>query len=464
MNLPPGPRGLEAYGFFGGGSAARAVAFLEKTAKTYGPVSSFRVLNQRICLVDDPDLIKQILVTDQAMYTRDNGALMLRELVGDGLLTSEEPRHKERRRVMQPAFHRAQIGSYAAAMVAETQRAATRWHTGERIDIGGEMKRLTLSIVGAALFGFEFGVDFGASTERVAAILQRAIRRAAKVSVLLPILEPWLVRYRCLRPRGRSLFFSAERKELEQIIQPILRRRQSERARDVMSLLLDYSSDPDHPLSEEDVRNEVVTLVLAGHETTATALTWAWYLISRHPDVERRLQEEADTVLEGRPATLDDIPRLTYTSMVFTEALRLYPPALAFGRRPIEDVELGGYTIPRRTSIIVSPYITHRNPRYFYRAEEFLPERWAGTPPPKFAYFPFGGGAKMCIGDSFAKMEGVLVLATIAQRWRLKCDLDTTVNVQPGITLAPDRVIWMTTEARTQCGCVGQDGILRGGW
>jgi cytochrome P450 len=437
---------LEAYGFFGGGSAARAVAFLEKTATTHGPVSSFRVLNQRICLVNDAELIKQILVTDQASYTRDSGALMLRELVGDGLLTSEEPRHRERRRVIQPAFHRAQIGSYATAMVTATERAAVGWQAGQSIDIGGEMKRLTLSIVGAALFG----MDFGASTERVAEILQRAIRRGAKVAVLLPLLEPWLVRYRQWRPHGRSLFFHAERKELEQIIQPILQSRRSERARDLMSLLLDYSSDPDHPLSEEDVRNEVVTLVLAGHETTATALTWAWYLISKHPDVERRLQEESDAVLQGRPATLEDIPNLAFTSMVFAEALRLYPPALAFGRRPLHDVELGGYTVPERTSIIVSPYITHRNPRYFERASEFLPDRWAtASPPPKFAYFPFGGGAKMCIGDSFAKMEGVLVLATIAQRWRLKCALDAEVSVRPGITLGPDRIVWMKPEART---------------
>lgn len=444
MNLPPGPRGFAAYGFFGGGSAARAVAFLEKTVRTYGPVSSFQVLNQRICLLDDADLIKQVLVTDQAMYTRDSGALMLRELVGDGLLTSEEPRHKERRRVMQPAFHRAQIGSYATAMVSETESAAARWLPGERLDIGGEMKRLTLSIVGAALFG----VDFGGNAERVAAILQSAIRRAARVSVMLPILEPWLVRYRRARPRGRSLFFNAERRELEQIIQPILARRQSERARDVLSLLLEYSNDPDHPLSDEDVRNEVVTLVLAGHETTATALTWAWYLIAMHPEVEARIQEEVDKVLEGRHATIDDLFSLAYTSMVFAEALRLYPPALAFGRRPLHDVELGGFTVPRKTSIILSPYITHRNPRYFDRPEEFLPDRWAGAAPPKFAYFPFGGGAKMCIGDSFAKMEGALVLATIAQRWRLRCDLDARVKVRPGITLGPDRIIWMKPEAR----------------
>jgi cytochrome P450 len=280
-------------------------------------------------------------------------------------------------------------------------------------------------------------------------VLQRAIRRAAKISLLLPVLEPWLVRYRRARPKARSLFFHSERQELERIIQPILARRQSERAHDVLSLLLEYSNDPDHPLSEDDIRNEVVTLVLAGHETTATALTWAWYLIAKHPEVEERLHDEADSVLQGRPATLDDLPRLPYTAMVFAEALRLYPPALAFGRRPIRDVQLGGYDVPARTSVIVSPYLTHRNPRYFERAEAFLPDRWsAGATFPKFAYFPFGGGAKMCIGDAFAKMEGVLVLATIAKHWRLSCDPEATVGVKPGITLGPDRIIWMTPHSR----------------
>jgi cytochrome P450 len=293
-----------------------------------------------------------------------------------------------------------------------------------------------------------FGVDFGASTERIAEVLQRAIRRGARVSLLLPLVESWLVRYRRSYPKGRSVFFHSERRELEQILQPIFDKRRSERSRDVLSLLLDYGADPENGLTEDDLRNEVVTLVLAGHETTATALTWAWYLIAKHPEVERKLHREVDTALQDGLPTLDDLSRLPYTTMVFTEALRLYPPALAFGRRPISDTVIGGYDIPAGTSVIVSPYITHRNPRYFDRPAEFDPERWAGAQPPKFAYFPFGGGAKMCIGDGFAKMEGVLVLATIAKRWRLICDLQSNVGVRPGITLAPDRAIWMAPQLR----------------
>ena len=432
--LPPGPRGIDAYGFFGRGSVGRAVAFLQRTARTYGPVSSFRVLNQRICLVDDADIIRQILVTDQHKFVRDSGATLLRELVGDGLLTSDEPRHRERRRVIQPAFHREQVASYAKSMADESERLAKTWVPASRVDIGSEMKRLTLSIVGSALFG----IDFGASTTRIADVLQKAIRRSAYISLALPLLEPFLVAYRRHRPNRPSLLFRRERSELEEIIAPILRTRRERTAGDVLSLLLGYGE-----LSEEDISDEVVTLVLAGHETTATALTWAWYLLSKHPDVEVRLQQEADSVLGDRQAAFEDVPRLPFASMIFAEALRLFPPALAFGRRPIEPVEVGGYRIGAKTSVILSPYITQRNPRYFNSPEEFKPDRWLNQDWPKFAYFPFGAGAKMCIGDSFARLEGVLVLATLAKYWSLRREDESVVGVQPGITLGPDRVIWM---------------------
>ena len=436
LNLPPGPRGLDAYGFFGRGSVARAVAFLQKTTRQYGPVSYFRVLNQRVCLVDDADLIKQVLVTDGARYVRDSGATLLRELVGDGLLTSDEPRHIERRRVMQPAFHRTQIASYANDMVSETERTAERWRAGERLDIGSEMKQVTLTIVGAALFG----IDFGQAASRVAAILQRAIRRAARISLLLPLLEPWMLAYRRRRPKAVSLFFRGERAELERILRPVLLGRHEEKTTGILSLLVE------HGLPEGDLSDEILTLVLAGHETTANALTWAWYLIAKHPLVEQRLQEEVRQVLEERTPSFNDVPQLVFTARVFQEALRLYPPGLAFGRRPIEDVELGGYTIPAGTSVILSPYITQRNPRYFERPEEFNPDRWENLSAPKYAYFPFGAGPKMCIGDSFAKLEGVLVLATIARHWRLQCEDPNLVGVRPGITLGPDRIIWMLPE------------------
>jgi cytochrome P450 len=421
--LPPGPRGLENYRFFGWGSTARALAFLQATARKYGPISRLSVFNQHLYLIDDADLIEQVLVREQHKFTRDRGAILLRELVGDGLLTSDEPRHRERRRVLQPAFHRAQIASYAEVMAREAERSAREWHAGDHVDIGAEMKRLTLQIVGTALFG----VDFSASAVRIAELLQRALRRSAWIALLLPLLEPALVRYRKLRPKAASLFYARERAELERIIQPVVERRHNRSGSEVVSLLLEYG------LTGEDVNNELVTLVLAGHETTAVALTWAWYLISQHPEVEYRMRQEAERGESG----------LEYVSMVFNEVLRLYPPVAAFGRRAIEPVELGGYTIPVGASVIVSPYITQRNQRYYERPEEFRPERWRALQPPKLAYFPFGAGAKMCIGDSFAKLEGVTVLATLARQWSLRLVDTSSIGVRPGITLAPAREIWM---------------------
>lgn len=436
--LPPGPRGLDAYGFFGRGSAARAVEFLQDTTRRYGPVSSFQVLGQRVCLVDDADLVQQILVTDQHLYVRDNGARLLRELIGEGLLTLDEPQHRERRRIVQPAFHRAHIAEYGAAMAAETERAISRWADGQEISLAAEMKRLTLSIVGAALFGIEFGEN----TERIAQLLGRAIKRSAFVAVLMPVLEPWLVRYRRRWPAARSLFFARERAALERILQPLLAARQRRPERDIMSLLLDRGE-----LSPDEVKTEVLTLVLAGHETTANALTWAWYLLSQNPDAERALHTDVGAVLGDRPATIDDLPNLRYAGWVFQEALRLYPPVLAFGQRPLQDVELRGYTVPKGTSVILSPYITHRNPRYFDNPGAFVPERWETLQPARLAYFPFGAGAKMCIGDGFARMEGTLVLAAMARRYRLRFT-GSAVDVKPGITLAPAGPVPMRLEKR----------------
>jgi cytochrome P450 len=391
------------------------------------------VLGQQVFLVDDAELIQDVLVTRQHLFDRDNGATLLRELVGDGLLTRDEPQHRERRRALQPAFHRAQIAGYAAAMAGE----AARWSPVGRFDLTAEMKRLTLAIVGAALFG----ADFHQSADRIAEVLGRVISRSRWIAPGLPFLEPLARAYRSRWPEGRSLFFHRERQELERILQPVIEARRARDSEDILTLLLGH-------LEDRDAVNEIVTLVLAGHETTATALTWGWTLIAADARVEEKLLAEVDNVLRGRQPGFEDLPNLTYTEMVFREAMRLYPPAPAFGRRPKQDIELGGFRIPRGASVFLSPYVTQRNERYFSGPGEFRPERWEGTSVPKFAYFPFGGGAKMCIGDNFARMEGVLVLAAIAQRWRLRSADPSPVGFNLGITLRPGRPVWMTAEAR----------------
>lgn len=451
MQRPPGPRGREVLGFLGRGNTSRTLAFLENTARRFGPISYFRFLNQQIYLLDEPALIQEVLVTQQHKFRRDNGATILRELVGDGLLTRDEPRHRERRRLMQPAFHRAQIATYANTMAEQAKRLPKQWDRSESVDVGAEMKRLTLAIVGACLFGAEFADN----AVEIAQVLQRVVKRSSRIAPFVALFEWWIRAYREVWPSGPSLFYRKERAQLERILAPVLGRHHgaapdAPSSDDLLSLLLAARDEQNGKLSDEDLRNEIVTLVLAGHETTATALTWAWYLIASHPGVEARLHTEVDAILgEGLP-TMEDIPRLRYTSGVFTEALRLYPPALAFGRRPLESVVLGGFLIPPGASVLVSPYITQRNPRFYEDPLAFRPERWETSTAPKFAYFPFGAGAKMCIGESFAKLEAVVALAVLAQRWRLTATSGSDVLPTAGVTLAPERPIRLRPVPRLQ--------------
>jgi cytochrome P450 len=249
-------------------------------------------------------------------------------------------------------------------------------------------------------------------------------------------------------PPSVRLVFGRERAELEAVVDPIVARKRAQSGGDdLLATLLELRDEGGGALGDVDVRNELITFVLAGHETTASALTWCWALLATHPEAEARLHEELARVLGERAPEIDDLPALRYTAHVFDEALRLYPPAAAFARRPLADVELGGYAIPRGSSIFVSPYVTHRNPRYFRDPDAFVPERWDGEPPPKFAFFPFGGGAKMCIGEPFARAEGVLVLATLARRFRLR--IDAPVTPGPSALLRPAFPVVARVERRS---------------
>lgn len=439
MRYAPGPRGFEGFGFFGRGSAANTIQFVENVSRRYGPVASFRILHKRIYIVDDADLVQELLVTRQHEFRRDTGATLGRELVGDGLLTREEPLHRERRRILQPAFHRDQIASYVDTMTSESERLSRQWEEKSEFDVRSEMRQLTLAIVGATLFG----TDFHDGAERIARVLQDVVNKAAWLVPTVTVFEPLITAYRRIKPHGRSLFFPKERARLEEIVAPVIATRRNASQRDVVSLILSQRDDENAPLSDEDVRNELVTFVLAGSETTATALTWTWYLLAQHPAVAARMQREIARVLQGQVPTLDDVPRLQYTGFVFKEAMRLYPPALLFARRPKARLRFAGYTLTRGDSIFVSPYVTQRNPRYFERPDEFEPERWENIDIPKFAYFPFGGGAKMCIGEPFARMEGLLALATLAQKWRLECVNEISVGIGKGTVLNPDQPILM---------------------
>jgi cytochrome P450 len=441
----PGPRGREALKFLGFGSDGGMLAYFARLARTYGPIVSFRVFGQRIVLLDDADMIADVLQHQQQRFARDTGAVLLREIVGDGVLTTEDPIHLQRRRLLQPAFHRARITSYTGGMVAEAERAAATWRAGEPIDVGVEMTRLTLAVVGRSLFGTDVGGEAGG----IARVIASIGTRGGRLQPLVAAIAPLFFAMRRFLPQSARVVFGRERAELEAIVDPIVaRRRLAPGGDDLLAMLLEMRDEDGSGLGDVDIRNELITFVLAGHETTSSALTWAWYAIGRDPRIEARLHDELDAVLGKRLPTMDDLPKLAYTAHIFDEALRLFPPAAAFGRRPTEDVGIGGYRIPRGASVFVSPFVTHRNPRYFAEPDAFMPERWDGEAPPKFAFFPFGGGSKMCIGEPFARAEGVLVLATIARRWRLRLRDKKTVDPAPSALLRPSRAIVAEPETR----------------
>ncbi len=434
----PGPRGRDALRFLGFGSADGLLAYFAELARTYGPITRLRVLGQTVVLLDDAELIEEVLQHQQHRFTRDAGAALLREITGDGVLTLDDPAHVQRRRLLQPSFHRRRIARYCEHMVREAERTMTTWTEGETIDVGAAMMRLTLAVVGASLFGSEVAGEAG----RIAAVVASIGRRGGRLQPLLAALSPILLTIRRYAPQRVRLIFARERAELERVVDPIIAQRRASGidGDDLLATLLAARDESGATLDDVDIRNELITFVLAGHETTASALTWAWYLLAQNPEAEARLHAELDDVLGERDATLDDIPQLRYTANVFAESLRLYPPAAAFARRPIEPVVIGNYRIPARASVFVSPFVTHRNPRYYDDPLAFRPERWDESTPPKFAFFPFGGGAKMCIGEPFARAEGILVLATIARRWQLRV-ADEEVAPAPSALLRPSRPI-----------------------
>ncbi len=444
MTTPPGPRGREVLGFFNFKSASRSLGFLEQTARRYGPLSYFRLLGHHTYLPDDADLIKEVLVVQQHCFGRSAGAGILRELVGDGLITREEPLHRERRRILQPAFHREQVASYFDIIAGECSRTLDNWRDRRSIDIGIEMRQLTLSIIGGSLFGPEFRE----SARAISVVLQRVMQRAGRIVPLVTFLKSLIRNYRRAFPHGPSLFFQSERKELDGILQPLIASRRKSNARDVLSLLLNQYDEASGALTDEDIRNEIITFVLAGHETTATALTWACHLLANHPAAQAQLAAEVTSVLPDREPSAQDFPHLTYTSMVFNETLRLYPPVPLFGRRVLQPATLAGYKLPVGATIFLSPYITQRNPRYYPDPDSFIPERWKTETAPKFAWFPFGGGAKMCIGEPLARAEGLAILAAIFRRFELLPVAGETVGINPRVTLTPDRPVILALQTR----------------
>jgi cytochrome P450 len=386
-----------------------------------------------------------VLVGEYQSFAKGRALAEAKRILGEGLLTSEGERHRRQRRLMQPMFVHSRIGTYGEAMVEAAERAAAGWRAGQVLDVHAEMSRLTLGIVGRTLFDADVEAEATEIGQALTESIEMLNRFMLPFSGLLERL-PTATARRLRKARAR----------LDSTIYALIGERRASRADrgDLLSLLLRARDDEDRSaqMSDEQVRDEAMTIFLAGHETTAVALTWTWYLLAQNPEVETRLHEELARELDARSPTVADLQRLPYTERVLAESMRLYPPAWVIGRRARVDVDLDGYRIPAGAIVILSPFVTHRDPRWYPEPLRFDPDRFtpeARSLRPRYAYFPFGGGPRVCIGEGFAWMEAQLLLATLAQRVCLRLAPDQQVALQPRVTLRPRGGLPMTITRRS---------------
>lgn len=444
QRFPAGPAMVAAIGGMAtSGDLSRLPGFLARIAAEYGPVASWRMPRGRFWLLDEPALIEQMLTASGYDVIKGRGLRRMRRLLGEGLLTSDEPLHLRQRRLVQPAFHRERIAGYAAVMVDAARSAADALEDGATVPVDALMNRLALRIAAATLFSADVDDDADAIGGAVTAAMELFPASLSAFGELLDHLP--------FHPATRR--FRTARAKLDGVVYRLIaqRRNDSRDRGDLLSILLSTRDEQGRPMSDELVRDEALTLLLAGHETTANALAWTWDALTRNPAAEARLHAELAAVLGDRDPTPDDVPRLAFTHDVVAEAMRLRPPAWILGRRVIRPIRLGDWDVPARSVLLASQIVTHRNPRFWTRPEEFRPERWSNGETaglPRCAYFPFGGGNRICIGEGFAWTEAILVLATLARRVRF-CGLDPApVPLEPLVTLRPGRPIVMRVEGR----------------
>ena len=419
-------------------------AFLEEAA-ALGDVSLFKMGGQPAYFLNHPDFVRDLLVVNAHKFIKGRALQRAKKLLGEGLLTSEKEFHLRQRRMIQPAFHRERIKFYAETMIEYGAKKADSWRDGEMRDVDKEMMHLTLQIVGKTLFSANVedeADEVGGALTALIEMFNYLLLPFSEILEKLPI------------PQARR--FNRAKETLDKVIYGIIneRRKSGEDFGDLLSMLLmaqDEEGDGG-AMTDEQVRDEALTLFLAGHETTANALTFTFYLLSQNPEKEKLLHGELDKVLSGRLPGVEDYPNLKYTENILAESMRLFPPAWALGRLSIEEHEFGGYQIPKGALVLLSPFIAHRDKRFWENADEFIPERWqaqsvkeAGQ---KNIYFPFGGGVRRCIGESFAWTEGVLLLATLARKWKLRLMPEQKIGLNPLMTLRPKYGMKMRIEKR----------------
>ena len=443
MKLPPGPKGLPLFGsvFEPQGDSIR---YLTKCSREYGDIVFFRFLGVPACFVNRPDYIESVLVTQNNNFVKSKDYRAMRRVLGNGLLLSEGDFWRHQRKLIQPAFHQDRIVAYAETMVRYTQRMMESWSDGQTLDIHEAMMRLTLGIVAKTLFDADVSHE-AEDVDAALTVLMGKFMRQAGLALLLPTWVPLPTSQLLKRAVGR----------LDKVIYRIIeqRRASGQLSGDLLSVFLQVQDDEGVGMTDRQLHDEIMTLFLAGHETTANVLSWTWFLLGQNPEVEKKLFEELGRVLGGRVPTPADLPRLTYVDTVLRESMRLYPPVWVIGRRALAPFRLGDYELPANINVLISQLLMHRDARYFPEPERFDPDRWSANDPrsaalPRFAYFPFGGGPRVCIGAAFGMMEAVLLLATIAQQFRIQIAPGQKVQMQPTVTLRPRNGIPVTLERR----------------
>ncbi|MGF1675010.1 MAG: cytochrome P450 [Rivularia sp. (in: cyanobacteria)] len=412
--------------------------FLTDCGRNYGDIVPLQLGLTSACLIANPDYIEQVL-KDRNSFIKSRGFRALKTLLGEGLLTNEGESWFRQRRLIQPVFHQKQINGYGKVMVEYSETITESWIDGEIRDIHADMMSLTLKIVMKCIFNQDVSDK---EAENVANALDVAMNWFESKRKQNFLIWEWFPRPENIRYRNA---ISKMDESIYSIIQQHRDRNYQDQDNDLLSMLMQARSEDDNSqMSDRQLRDEVATLMLAGHETTANALSWTWMLLAQYPQVEAKLWDELKTVLDGRLPTVEDLPHLQYTNMVIKESMRLYPPVSIFGREAVEDYQVDGYQIPAGCVVMISQWVMHRHPKYFENSEEFIPERWENDLEkrlPKGVYIPFGDGPRICIGKGFAVMEAVLLLATIAQKYQLKLVENHPIVPQPSITLRPEHGI-----------------------
>ncbi|MCU1270480.1 MAG: cytochrome family protein [Acidobacteriaceae bacterium] len=441
---PPGPKPRFLIGNMPLASSDPLLVFTA-WAREFGDIFYYRAAWLHVYFLNHPDLIEEVLVRNYKNVLKDRVVRNSRWFFGQGLLTNEGDSWLRQRRLSQPAFHRERVASYAKIMTDYAGQVLATWQDGEIRDIHQEMMRLTLRIVVRTLFNVE-----SEETEQISSAMNIVMGNTTGIRMLLPPIARYL-------PTPKMIGFRRAVARLDETVYSIVSKRRAhervhtEDSGDLLSMLMQAKDEDGSRMSDKQLRDEVLTFLLAGHETTALALSWTWHLLGQHSEVERKLHQELDRVLDGRVPIFSDLPALTYTERVIKESMRLYPPAWSLARTVVSDFELRGYRIPSGANVVMSQWIMHRNPTYFPDPDKFDPDRWLperSQKLPRFAYFPFGGGARQCIGTAFAMMEATILLATIAQRFRFNTVPEHPVVPIPSFTLRPKYGIKMTIQTR----------------